>query len=312
MQEESASVGERRKVMGSSETENTGGIATTLAATLVPDVNLDVYIYIKQLTGTIVPRSLIGLAIDIQIDSLAIWGVINNDIYSIGGILNFPSVSDASNLYSQLPQQSDIWTKLVGNSIYVVQGSGVPTESLKNAINNNNFKAYDDSHALGQIAAMPYSNSIKPVAICIVKPSQASIDILKQYVDTKTVNTVQSIYTWAKPQIIVVGLYPETVDIADVEREIKNKILSDTDLCIVASANSVFPGFIVNPIATRLLKKEGFTKIISGNLTEYQGSINIGNGQSIPALLNVAGNRVFATVSGNEPYAQTLMSNIKR
>jgi hypothetical protein len=35
--------------MGISGTENIGGLATTLAATLVPDINLDVYIYIKQL-----------------------------------------------------------------------------------------------------------------------------------------------------------------------------------------------------------------------------------------------------------------------
>jgi hypothetical protein len=299
--------------MGSNGTEYIGGIVTTLAATLVPDINMDVYIYIKQLVYTTVPRNLIGLDIDIQIDFLAIWGVIKNDVYSIGGMLNFPNALKASNLYSKLPQQSDVWTKLVGSSIYVVQGTGVPAETLKKAINNNKFKHYNDSNALGQVASMPYSNSIKPVAICIVRPSQASIDILKQYVDLKTVNTVQSIYTWTKPQIIVVGLYsPETIDIADLDQKINNKTLPDADLCVVASANSVFPGFIVSPIATRLLKNERFTKIISGNLTEYQTSINIGNGQSIPALLNVAGNRVFATVSENEPYAQTLMSNINR
>jgi hypothetical protein len=299
--------------MECSGTENLRGLAPTLAATLVPDVNLDVYIYIKQLTSTTIPRNLIGLATDIQIDSLAIWGVISHDVYSIGGILNFPGASQAGNLYSQLPQQSNIWTKLAGRSIYVVQGSGVPAENLKKAINDNNFKPYDDSNALGQVAAMPYSNSFKPVAICIVKPSQASINILKQYVDTKTVNTVQSIFTWAKPQIIVVGLYsPETIDIADLDRDINNKTLPDADLCIVASANSAFPGFILSPIATRLLKYEGFTKIICGDLTEYQASIKIGNNQSIPALLNVSGNRVFATVSGNEPYSQTLMTNINR
>ena len=191
--------------MGNSGTENTGGIATALAATLVPDVTLDVYIYIKQLACTTVPKNLIGLDIDIQIDSLAIWGVIKNDVYSIGGILNFPNALEASNLYSKLPQQSDVWTKLVGSSIYVVQGSDVPAETLKNSINSNKFKHYDDKNALGQVAAMPYSNSIKPVAICIVRPSQASIDILKQYVELKTVNTLQRIYTWAKPQIIVVN-----------------------------------------------------------------------------------------------------------
>jgi hypothetical protein len=264
--------------MGSNGTEYIGGIVTTLAATLVPDINMDVYIYIKQLVYTTVPRNLIGLDIDIQIDFLAIWGVIKDDVYSIGGMLNFPNALKASNLYSKLPQQSDVWTKLVGSSIYVVQGTGVPAETLKKAINNNKFKHYNDSNALGQVASMPYSNSIKPVAICIVRPSQASIDILKQYVDLKTVNTVQSIYTWAKPQIIVVGLYsPETIDIAELDQEINNKTLSDTDLCVVASANSVFPGFIVSPIATRLLKNEGFTKIIFGNLTEYQTSIITGS-----------------------------------
>jgi len=118
--------------MGSSGTENIGGIATTLAATLVPDINLDVYIYIKQLAHTTVPRNLIGLDIDIQIDSLAIWGVIKDDVYSIGGILNFPNTLEAGKLYSKLPQQSDVWTKLVGSSIYVVQGSDVPAETLKN------------------------------------------------------------------------------------------------------------------------------------------------------------------------------------
>jgi hypothetical protein len=299
--------------MGSSGTENTRGIATTLAATLVPDVNLDVYIYINQLTPTTVPGSLIGSPTDIQIDSLAIWGVINNDVYSIGGELNFPSASDASNLYSQLPQQSDIWTKLVGSSIYVVQGSGGPAESLKNAINNNNFISYNDSNALGQVAAMPYSNSTKPAAICIVKPSQAAINLLKQYTDANTVSTVQSIFTWAKPQIIVVGLYSSgTIDIADLDREINNNTILNANLGIVASVNSIFPGLIVSPIATKLLNNEGYTQTTSGNLTEYQTSINIGNGQSIQALLNVDGNRVFVAASGNQSYAQTLMSNINR
>ena len=74
--------------MGSSGTENTGGITSTLAATSVPDVNLDVYIYIKQLTGTIVPRNLIGLASDIQIDSLAIWGEIGRFPQPVGNIVD--------------------------------------------------------------------------------------------------------------------------------------------------------------------------------------------------------------------------------
>jgi hypothetical protein len=299
--------------MGRLEKKHPGEIAAILEATLVPDVDLDVYIYIKQSTGTTVPSSLIGLPVDIQIESLSIWGVIDNNVYSIGGVLNFPDANQAAILYSQLPQHSHIWTKLVGSRLYIVQGSGLPTESLKNSINKNDFIFYNDRKALAQVAVLPFSCNIQPVVICIIKPRQASIEILKQYANAKTVNTIQSIFNWAKPKFIIIGLYsPGVIDLADLDRSINAKTISYTDLCLVASVNSIFPGFMVSPMAVKLLQNECFTKIICGNLTEYQTSINIGRGQSIPALLNVVGNRVFATVSGNEPYSQTLMNNINR
>ena len=44
----------------------------------------------------------------------------------------------------------------------------------------------------------------------------------------------------------------------------------------------------------------------------YKEYLDIFVGRLTENCLKVAGNRVFATVSENEPYAQTLMSNIKR
>jgi len=107
-----------------------GTIASELAATMVPNVNLDVYLYMNQGSPTAVPKELIHSPADIKIDSLAVWGLVNGDTYSIGGALTFTSSGDASSIYSQLPQQADIWTKLSDRTIYLVQGSGGPAEIL--------------------------------------------------------------------------------------------------------------------------------------------------------------------------------------
>jgi hypothetical protein len=290
-----------------------GTIASELAATMVPDVNLDIYLYIKQEGPTTVPKDLINSPTDIKVDSLAIWGLINDTTYSIGGALTFTNAGDASNVYSQLPEQADIWSKLSDRTIYLVRGSGGPTESLKSAISNNNFKHYDDSKALSEVALMPYGSPTKPAAVGIIKPGQAAVNLLKPYIDAKTAATIDSILTWAKPQVIVIGLYaPQQIDIADIAQRVKNNTIWHVDLGVAASINSAFPGFIVSPIATRMLDNNGYTKVNVGNLTVYKVSLDVGNGRTIPVLINVDSNHVFVTASWNESYAQTIMTSINR
>ena len=290
-----------------------GTIASELAATMVPDVNLDVYLYINQGSPTAVPKELIHSPVDIKIDSLAIWGLVNGTTYSIGGALTFTNAGEASNIYSQLPPQADTWTKLSDRTIYLVQGSGGPAESLKSAISNNNFKHYDDSKALAEVALMPYSGTTKPAAIGIVKPSEAAVNLLRKYLNANTAATIDSIFTWARPQVIVLGLYaPQQIDVTDMVQRINNNTIWDIDLGVVASINSAFPGVIVSPVATRLLENKGYTKVNAGNLTVYKASLGAWNGRTVPVLINVDGNHIFITASWNESYAQTVMTSINR
>ena len=288
-------------------------LADELAATMVPDVNLDVYLYMNQGNPTKVPKNLIASPVDISVDSLAIWGVINANMYSVGGALTFANASDASYIYSQLPQQNDVWTKLSSNIIYFVQGSGGPAESLISAISSNDFKQYDDNQALGEVSLMPNSSTAIPVGIGIIKPTQAALNLLKPFIDTNSADTIDSIFNWAKPQVIVIGLYSsQQIDVADVVQRINTNTLWDADLGGTVSMNSSFPGLVFSPIATKYMDNTGYSKVSLGDLTVYKVFLDGGNGKTIPVLINVSGNHVFVTASGQESYADTLMTSIAR
>ena len=286
--------------------------AERLASTMVPARDLDIYIYIKQASATKVPLSLIGASADIMVESLAIWGVAReDDKFTIGGALTFASAADAAKIHSQIPGQTGVWTKLADRTIYFVQGSGGPAESLKSLISANNFKRYNDNKALQEVALMPDSGSTRSAAIGVIRPNKALINTLKQYTDSATAERIDTIFTWAKPEVITIGLYaPQQLDIADIAKRVLSNTIWDADLGVIASIKSSIPGAIVSPIATGFLDSAGYAKSTLGNLTVYKSSFNVG--QIIPLLLNVDGNRVFVTVSGKESYAQTLMTSIRR
>jgi hypothetical protein len=288
-------------------------IANALSATMVPKVDLDLYVYVNQGTPTKVPRNLLGTANDITVESLAVWGIVKDDQYSLSGALTFTTASDASSVSSRIPQQPGIWTKLSDHIIYFVQGSGAESDAVKNAISNNNFKLFADSKALAEVAIMPAGGTTKPAANAIIKPNQAMVNLVKKYTGENTATTVQNIFDGAKPQVIVLGLYAsEPIDIADVMQRAANNTLWDANLGVLASVNSIYPGLVFSPIATKLLDGQNFPKELIGNLTVYKIAIDAGKGKIIPLLVNVDGNHVFAAISGKESYAQAMLTGIKR
>lgn len=81
--------------MGCTAPTVSGSIANELAATRVPNLDLDVYLYHNQGSPTTVPKDLTGSSMDISVDSLAIWGIINANTYALGEALTFNNVDDA-------------------------------------------------------------------------------------------------------------------------------------------------------------------------------------------------------------------------
>jgi hypothetical protein len=294
---------------------NISGItATELAATMVPPVDLDVYIYVNQQVPTKVPSSFTGASTDISVQSLAIWGIANNETqYTVGGALTFTSAADASAVFAQLPKQSDIYTKLSDRTIYVLQGSGGPAASIKNAIDTNNFKRYDDKTALAEVSRLPSGGTTKPGVIGIIKPNKAAVNMVKQYVDQNTASTIDSIFSNAKPRTIALAvLSSQPVDLADMAQRISNNTIWDVDLGVALSMDSVFPGIVFSPIVSRVISNQGFPEVKVGDVIAYKDSVDIGSGRSISIYLNVSGNHVFVTASGKDSYAQTLLTNFTR
>lgn len=288
------------------------GSAADLSSTMVPNVDLDVYLYCKQASATKVPLSLIGASSDVTVESLALWGIANENKYSLGGALTFTNSDDASRINSQVSGRSQVWTRLSDRTIYFVQGSGGPGENLKSIISRNDFKKYSDSGALQEVAMMPNGGSTVPAAVGVIKPNQAMVDLVKRYVDASTAGTVDTIFTWAKPEIITFGLYSSSqIDIADLAQRLGNGTIWDVDLGGLISVRFGVPGIVVSPVATKYLENAGYPKETLGQLTVYKGSLP-GKAKMIPVLYNVDGNHIFASVSAKESYAQTLMTGIKR
>jgi len=290
-----------------------GAIVNEVAATMVPNLDLDVYLYFDQGSPTSVPEDLNGSSTYAEVDSLAVWGIVDANTYTFGGALTLDNAADASNMFSQLPKQSDIWTQLSDRTIYMVYGSGEPADSLESAISNNNFKNYDDNQALQEISLLPYGSSTKPAGIGIIKTTATAVNLLKQYVDAGTAATINSLYATVKSQFMVAGLYSsQPIDLTDIMQKIQGNNASwDTDLGVVAAVDSAYPGLVFSPIASRYLDGTGYTKTTLNNLPVYKAYLDSGD-DSIPVLINVSENHIFATSSGNEAYADTLMTGITR
>lgn len=285
---------------------------TGLASTLVPNTNLDVYVYIKQENPTTVPKDLIGTPSDVVAESLALWGVATEDKFVLGGGLTLVSAADAARIYPLILSQTEFWAKLSDRTIYFVQGSGTPAEALKTVISKNDFKQYDDQQALEEVALFPDGGTTKLVAIGIIKPSKTLVSLMTKNVDPATLGMVNTLLKWASIQVMTAGLYSaQPIDAAEVVRGVERGNIWESDLGILASVKSGLPGFVVSPIIKRFLGNAGYTETQLGELSLHQASWDAGNGTTIHILLRIDGNRIFAAMSGNESYAQTLITSVK-
>jgi hypothetical protein len=290
-----------------------GVIANTLAATMIPDTSLDVYIYFNQGSPTSIPKGLLQIPQEYSVESASVWGVIDNDVYSVAGALNFSNTADAGSIYSQLSSSKDVWTKLNDKTLYVVSGGGIPADKLKTAISNNNFKRFNDTKALAELSRMPYSDTARPAAVAIIKPSKAALELVKTRLAPETASTLDSAYNLSKPDMIVCGLYSaQKLDIADIAQRIGNGSIRDMNLGVMALVESSLPGLVFSPAVSHVLDSHGYTKISSGNLTIYQTSVNGPDGKPVPILINVDGNQLFVTASVQQNFAQTMLTGIRQ
>ncbi|MFC2056940.1 hypothetical protein ACFLTO_05180 [Chloroflexota bacterium] len=281
-----------------------------LSTTLVPNIDLDMYVYVKQDNPTIVYKNLVGTSLDVVAESLALWGIPTEDTFMLGGGLTFVSKADAAKIYAQVSDKVDIWTNLSERTIYFVQGSGTVAETIKAAISNNNFKHYDDQNALMEVALLPDGGTTKLAAIGIVIPSETLTKLIVNNINPNYSDMVNTLLTQARLQVITVGLYaPQQIDVTEIIQKIEHGSIWESELGILVLIKSGLPGFVVSPIVKEILDNAGYVETTIDESTLYKGTLDVNNGKEIPVLIMVDGNRIYVAVSGQESYAQTTITN---
>ena len=279
---------------------------------LVPNTDLDVYIYAKQDSATTVPAWLVDAPGDIEVESLALWGVPAEDEFALGIGIALTSPGDASALHTEIDLEEDGWKMLSGNTVYFVQGSGTAAESLKTAISNHDFKYCDDSEFLEAAATLPSYGTTKPAAVALAKPSTELIGFIAKDADTEGLEQINMILKLVDPKVIAVGLYsPRQIDVAEIVETME----SDGNICglnlgLLGLVKSGLPGFVVEPAIKKFLTESEFTAVAFGEFTLYKRSLHTDEGESITVLVWIKGNRTFAAVAGQESYAEALISSM--
>ena len=314
-------------------------------STPVSDRRPDIYIYARQDTPTRIPAWVADSPGDIEVESLALWGMPSEDKSAFGMGITLTSAFDASRLYNEInlrgfyaalsPEkldavidleelyaiidfrklysainlEEDIWKMLYGNTIYLVYGSGGVAESMKTAILNHDFRYYNYCETLEAAATLPSYSTTKPVAVALVEPSEALAGFLAKYADPEYLGQINMILKLGNIEIITIGLYsPHHIDVADIVELLgRESDVCSSNLGLLISVKSGLPGFLVAPAVKKILADYEFTEMEFGKFTVYRRPLCTDEGEAITVLVWVDGNSMFTAVAGYESYAESLI-----
>jgi len=285
---------------------------SVLSSTLVPNIPLDVYLFAKQSSPTTIPADIINAPQDVNIESLAVWGVPAEGDFTFGIALTLTSDSEASAVYDVI-ELEDGWKKLSGKTIYFVCGFGLAAESLKTAISNNDFKYYDDEESLNAAALLPDGSTTELAAVALAKPGKGLIDFIIKATNAKRPDQIDLILKLANLKIVASGLYSQhQIDVAEIAKVIYGGgRISDPNLGLLVLVKSGYPGFMVEFAAERFLERSELKKAKLSELSLYKGSWDIDGGETVHILIRIEGNCIFAAISGQESYAETLITSVQ-
>ena len=294
------------------ETAPPAPAVTELGETMVPNLPLDVYLYLKQEQLTHLPAGAFGLPVDMEVVSLAFWGVAQEDEVGYGAGLTLSSARQAEDIYERVSSELDGWSKLSGNTVYFVYGSGTAAQSLRGVIEADDFKPYDDAEGLEAAAALPAAGE-KVAALALVKPSEQLISVLVGDVDEDSLRTINLVLTLVRLKVIAAGVYaPGQVDVAGLMAQVgAHGVSSDRDMGVLVMVQSGLPGLMVKPAVEKLLDEQDFSPTEAGGYNLYQRAWATGDGGTMHVIVRVEGSQVFIAVSGRESYAEKLISGVK-
>jgi len=282
-----------------------------LAQTLVPDLDISLYTYVRQENPTTIPARMIHAPADLNVASLALWGVPSGEELTLGGAVTFTSSREASAVFDQVKDSPDMWTSLADATVYFVPKSGASARALVDAISNNRFKYYDDAAAIAEIALLPNGGRARQAGVAVSRPGPELLKIISESTDRDTAQMVQTLLSTAQIEVVAGGLYaPEQIDIARVYRMMSSGNIAELVAGTLLAVKSGLPGIVVGPAVTGFLERANYTKLDLEGITVYRGYIPV-SGTRVPALIRVVGNRIYVAVSPSQDYAALLITGVR-
>ena len=278
----------------------------------VPNVELDMYAYAKQKVLTTVPADVANLPHDIAVESLAVWGVTDAETMAFGIGLTFDTEQTARDIYPKITGSDDVWKFLRSNNLYVVKGSGMGSAALQNAIKNNDFKDYDNKQLLEAANLLPQTVRAKLIGIAMAKPSKQMLNFAGENIDIGNLAQIKEILNLANLEVLIGGLYsPNSINIAKAVQIARgNGNLADLNVGVVLAVKSGHPAILVEPTMKRILLQQGLVKTRIGELTLYKGYLSNSQFEPVPVFARIESNYLFMSISGQEAYAETLITSI--
>jgi hypothetical protein len=280
---------------------------------LVPDVPLDVYVYLEQDQPTVVPAGTLDISSAAEVVSLSIWGVPYEDTdFSIGGALKFTSPAQAASVHADMRVGTDTWLKLDGSTIYVVKGTGAAAATLRTALENGKFKNYDDSDGLEAARQLPSGGADEMVAVALVRPSAALIRYITADTESEAVDTATGIMALIKLKTVAAGGYAARhIDGEQLTAIAREGGIDDPDLSVVAIVDASLPGVIVGSLVENYLLEQGFTVETRDEIDVYLKAQNLENGGVMYLALSVDGSRLVLASAADRGKAMELVLNVR-
>jgi hypothetical protein len=281
-----------------------------LSSTRVPNVDIDLYLLAQQENPTAIPASVFKTPDHIMIKSLAIWGTVVGDELVLGAGVKMVSVEDARVLNERITMGADSWKMLSGDVLYLVYGSATAREPLKRAILNQDSKYFDDTELLRAASSLPNNTTDRPIAIGVIKPSIEFVNSLVKGASHEQTEQVTNMIKLVDPRAIAVGAYsPKALDVERVLAVLQGRMaVSELNIYTLGLIESGRPGLLVESTAKTLLTRYGFEEVSFGAHTLYRMMIKTNQQQTIPLLVWLNGNRVFASTAIQEAHAQQVIS----
>jgi len=294
-----------------SETPPLTPAAENLAETMVPDLPIDIYLYVKQAQPTRFVADTFNLPADMEVVSLALWGLAQEGDFAFGLGLVMATARQAEEVYQGIPSQPENWVKLSGDTIYLVNGSGEAADSLKQAIDAGDFKKYDDADGLAAVSNLP-DNGEKVAAVVVIKPSESLIGMLTKDMDEDSRGVVDTVLGLVQLKAMAAEAYTaEQVDAAALMADVNAGAGLDRDLGVLGVIQSGLPGIIVKPGIEKILNEQQFRHSERAGADYYHNSFQAENGTETYVIVRVVGSNVFIAVSGRESYAEKLIQSVE-